>query len=480
MATPLPFTITVYDKAFVRKAIVSTPLQMRVIPRHNLKGTATFSLPLDHVALGDLMDAGSRVVINYRGRQVMSGPVIERSFNGPTISGSATFLVEDDFRMLHGVLGWPVPGSPITSQTAAENYVLKGKAETVVKTVIRKNMIERLGLPVTIAPDLGRGATVNLEIRMQPLFDKLFPMVELAGIGVTIKQSGAGFLVDCYVPTTYPALLNEESGIVQDWSWTNSAPKATDLVVGGRGEKKDREFRRFNSPETTATWGIVTEAYEDASDLGNELNNYYSQHDNANEAYNRSFADYNTENRELTTAKASTANAKNAFNAINVTYNPGASEYDDALSDYNSAVSRQSSQQAQYNSALADKNAALATLTTINSTYAAIRAEYEENIQLRAAEVLAEANESTGIRMVLSETDGFRYGDDVRVGDKVTMKVGPALTITDLLREAELSWTFDAGVVATPSVGDITDNPDRAFAKALRNSVSRIRKIEVK
>src|SRR5919205_4295200 len=102
MAAPIysPFTITVYDKAFTRKAIVSTPLELKVVPRHNLKGTPVFSLALDHPALADLMSAGSRVVIHYRGKQVMSGPVIERSFNGPTISGRATFLVEDDFRLM--------------------------------------------------------------------------------------------------------------------------------------------------------------------------------------------------------------------------------------------------------------------------------------------------------------------------------------------------------------------------------------------
>jgi hypothetical protein len=60
------------------------------------------------------------------------------------------------------------------------------------------------------------------------------------------------------------------------------------------------------------------------------------------------------------------------------------------------------------------------------------------------------------------------------------MAVGPGLSITDMLREAELSWTTSDGVKAIPSVGEITDNPDRVFAKALRNSATRIRKIEVR
>jgi hypothetical protein len=119
-------------------------------------------------------------------------------------------------------------------------------------------------------------------------------------------------------------------------------------------------------------------------------------------------------------------------------------------------------------------------LAAINAEYAAIRAAYEEMMAAQGAEALAAGGEKTGIRMVLSETDAFRYGESVNVGDKVTMRVGPNLTLTDTLREAELTWTFENGVTATPSVGEITDNPDRVFAKALRNSVTRIRKIEVR
>jgi len=475
-----PFTFTVYDKNLVRKAIISTPLSARVIPRFNLKGTATFGLALDHPALAECITAGSRVVINYQGKQVMSGPVTERSINGPTISGSATFMIEDDFRLLHGVIGWPVPNAAITAQGTAEHYVLTGPAETVLKTVVRKNLIERLGMNVTIAPDLGRGNTITLEIRMEPLFEKLFPLVEDAGLGVSIKQGASSLVVDVYQPTTYPLLLSEESGVVQDWSWTNSAPKVTDLVVGGRGEGVDREFRRFNDSAASALWGTVVETFVDARDVGSALNDWYSRRDSAWEARDRTAAAYAEDARELDTLTTAVANASNAKVAVDGSYASGSPERSTALSDYNSASSRKSSQQSQTTSSLAAANAAQATLDAIDAEYPAIRAEYEALIAKRAAEKLAEGGESTGIRMVLSETDGFRYGVAVNVGDKVSMKVGPGLSLTDVLREAELRWDFENGVTATPSVGEITDNPDRAFAKALRNSATRIRKIEVK
>lgn len=405
-----PFKITVYDKNMARKAIVSTPLHFRCIPRFNLKGTATLQMALDHPALGDLVTAGSRTVIDFYGKQVMSGPVISRSINGPTVSGSATFIIEDDFRILPKVLGWPVPTSPITNQTAAERHVVTGPAETVLKTVFKMNAIDRLGAGYTVAPDLGRGSTITVELRMESLFDKLIAAVESAGLGVTIKQANGKLVLDVYEPILYPHTLTEASGIVQDWSWTNTAPEVTDVVVGGREEKQLREFRKFSDSAAAGLWGLRAEAFIDARDVGTDLNKWYGDMKTAQEA------------------------------------SPPDS----------------------------------AKIAELNGTYPGIRAEYENLIAKRAAEALAEGAEKTGIRMVLSETEAFRYGTSVSVGSKVAMAVGPGLTITDTLREAELLWSFESGVTATPSVGDITDNPDRAFAKALRNSATRIRKLEVK
>ncbi len=410
MTEPSPFKITVYDKNLARKAIVSTPITFRCIPRFNLKGTASFSLALDHPALADLVEAGSRTVIEHNGSQVMSGLVESRSINGPSISGSATFLIEDDFRILHNVLGWPVPTSAITSQGAAERHVVTGPAETVLKQVFQLNAINRLGAGYTVAPDLGRGDVITVELRMESLYDKLMTAVEGAGLGVTVQQIDGQLVLDVFEPPVYEQTLTEASGVVQDWSWTNSAPKVTNVIVGGREEKQLREFRAFSDEPSATLWGLRAESFVDARDVGTALNEWYG---------------------DMKTAQEATPPDTAAIDALNL-------------------------------------------------TYPALRAEYENLIAKRGAEALAEGSEKTGIRMVLSETDAFRYGETVTVGTKVSMLVGPNLTITDVLREAELTWSFDTGAKATPSVGEITDNPDRVFAKALRNSATRIRKIEVK
>ncbi|MDR6794364.1 hypothetical protein J2X12_002899 [Pseudarthrobacter oxydans] len=475
-----PFKITVYDRNLVRKGFISTPSSLRAIPRHNLKGTATFQLALDHPMLGDLMAEGSRVVIDYRGKQAMSGPVTARSINGPSISGSATFQVEDDFRVLHSVLGWPVPSDPITNQLGAERYVLTGPAETVVKTVFAANAINRLGMNYAVAPDQGRGDVITLEIRMETLYEKLFPAVEAAGLGVSVKQVGSQLVLDCYVPSAYAPILSEESGIVQDWSWTNNAPTVTDAIMGGRGEAAAREFRAFADSAAASLWGFRAERFEDGRNVGADLNNWYNRHENATGALQRAEEKLAKEQGELSQITWDTRNADVTLSAIYVTHAAGTPEREAAEDTSTQANNAKTSATSAVATAVTARDEKVAELAAINAEYAAIRAAYEEMMAAQGAEALAAGGEKTGIRMVLSETDAFRYGESVNVGDKVTMRVGPNLTLTDTLREAELTWTFENGVTATPSVGEITDNPDRVFAKALRNSVTRIRKIEVR
>ncbi|HJW01361.1 MAG TPA: hypothetical protein VJ617_19905 [Arthrobacter sp.] len=236
-----PFTIKVYDKDFNFKCYIGDPRTVVATPRYNSSGTLRIDLTSDHPRIADLSVDGARVVCEYYGEHILSGPVTAIAAQGPSSAAVIAFYVDDDFRLFEGVLGWPNPTQAITSQTS-EYYKLTGPAETVVKDLITKNAITRLGMPVTCASNLARGATISVALRMDPLADKLFPAVEQAGIGVSVKQSGAGLLVDCYVPATFPRILTEESGIVQDWSWTSTRATNTRVVIGGEGEATARVF----------------------------------------------------------------------------------------------------------------------------------------------------------------------------------------------------------------------------------------------
>ena len=262
MASEIPYEILVYA-GWEFRGWVGRPLDLKPVIRHNVKSTATFMIESDHLRASDLMAPGARVMIYRHGAFEMSGPV--RLAAGQFSAASTlTFTVEDDFRILHNWLAWPVPGAALTAQTV-EYRAITGPAETVVKTVMAENAA-RLGFPLTVAPDLGRGAVGKYTFRFHPAYDRLFPAVDQAGIGVTVRQDGPGLLLDCYEPRDYPHTLSPEKGTIIGGTYSLAAPNVTRVVVGGQGEGAARTFRGFQDTAREADWNDVIETLQDARD----------------------------------------------------------------------------------------------------------------------------------------------------------------------------------------------------------------------
>lgn len=264
MASEMPYEILVYV-GWGFKGWVGRPLDVKPVIRHNLKSTATFRIDSDHIRASDLMTPGARVDIYKRGEFQMSGPV-RHAVGQFAVDGALTFTVEDDFRILNNWQAWPKPLAAVTAQDV-EYRTITGPAETVVKTVMAENAA-RLGFPLTVATDQGRGAVGTYTFRFHPAYDRLFPAVDQAGIGVTVKHSGNGLLLDCYEPRNYPHLLSPESGTVIGGSYSLAAPTATRVVVGGQGEGVAREFRTFTDATRETEWNDVIEVMKDARDSG--------------------------------------------------------------------------------------------------------------------------------------------------------------------------------------------------------------------
>lgn len=356
MASEIPYEILVYN-GWQFKGWVGRPIDLKPTIRHNLKSTATFTIDSTHLRAGDLMAPGARVMIYRHGQFEMSGPV-RQSTGDFNVASTLSFSVEDDFRILHNWLAWPKPTAPLTGQDV-EYRTITGSAETVVKTVMAETAT-RLGFPLTIAPDLGRGAVGTYTFRFHPAYDRFFPAVDQAGIGVTVRQEGAGLLLDCYEPRDYPHILSPESGTVIGGTYSLSAPAATRVVVGGQGEGVERTFKGFPDSARESEWTDIIETFQDARD------------------------------------------------------------------------------------------------SSVGDVYAE-----------RAAEVLAEGAPMSGLSLELSETPHFRYGEGgLRIGDRVTAEINGQL-FTDTLREVRLSWD-KRGDLATPVIGERTDDPDVQLAKRLR------------
>lgn len=264
--------ITVYDKDRKFKGQVGAPRSCVVVPRvFPLIGTATLTVPLSSPQVANLMADGARVMFEEDGEHVLSGPVDNTALS--TSDDSLVVVVVDDAWILTGILGWQVPGSPITNQSGAEYKNYTGPAETVIKNVVRDNGVNRLQIAgLQVAASQGRGATIEggTNYRMHPIPDRIYPGLDIAGIGVQVRQVGTNLVFDTYVPRVYPTVLSVDGRTLKDATHTRKRPTASRAVVGGPGEGKARRYRQVVDTAREARWGFLGEAYQDARDVQQE------------------------------------------------------------------------------------------------------------------------------------------------------------------------------------------------------------------
>lgn len=260
--------ITVYDKAFQRKGWLGDPESVTATPVFPIGGEAQVTFRANHPRAKAILTEGARLVIEYPGLALplMSGPVTEVEGQGPEGQSTVTVTIKDDSSILAETLGWQVPTAAISAQNTAEYRTYTGNAETIVKTMVQEQAITRFGHPLTVAPNLNRGAVIpgGVKIRMHPLADRLFPAVEQAGLGVRVYQSGPGLVLDVYEPRTYSKVISEAAGTLRTWRWNRANPTATHVVGGGKGEGTARTFRSASDAALASLYGRKIEVFADA------------------------------------------------------------------------------------------------------------------------------------------------------------------------------------------------------------------------
>ena len=370
------FRISIYSKDRQFRCQIGNPSELTVTVRHNLVSTLSMTVPLGHQKLPELMADGARLVVSYRGEHLISGPITGDELRTDGVSGSYTVKVEDDLRILREVLGWQVPTAAVTSQGSSEYRTYTGNAETIVKTAVTENAITRLSVPgLSVAPNLNRGAVVpgGVKFRMHRLDDKLLPVVEDAGIGLSVKQVGSGLVLDVYEPATYPRALSVKGRTLKEATLTRTRPTASRVVVGGEGEGILRLFRQVTDTARETKYGMRAETFRDARDAQDE-------------------------------------DAPTIMDA-------------------------------------------------------------------RGQETLTEDGPKNGISLKLAGAGIFKYGPGgFHVGDKIPVKITDDITVTEVLRECTLKWVSPTYAAVDPSVGDLTDQPERvtqqriaALARAKRD-----------
>ncbi|WP_162529256.1 Gp37-like protein [Segeticoccus rhizosphaerae] len=274
----IPLELTIWDKNLTPLGVIDNPRTAVVNMRRNAQGTGQLTIPTSHRHYDKLRGTGTRLTVKHAesGEQVMSGPFTLWQGSAGR-KGEVTLQLADDWALFAAILGWQDPtatlSSTVSSTMSPAYYTSTGPAETVVKDLVTKNAITRLGLPVVCAPDQGRGDTITVKVRMHPLADRLFPKVTDAGLTVTVKQDGGnGLVVDVSEPRDYPVTITEKSGIVTDWQWTQGAPEVTRAIAGGQGDGTARKWLQSIDATAEAEWGplFVREQVVDASDLDND------------------------------------------------------------------------------------------------------------------------------------------------------------------------------------------------------------------
>ncbi|MGY4543253.1 hypothetical protein ACVWY0_003186 [Arthrobacter sp. UYNi723] len=268
MVTMDGLRITVYDKNFLRKGWLGNPESVTVTVGYNIVGKADVTFPSDHNRASDILTEGARLVIEYPGLDLplITGPVTDVQGQGPEGQSTVTVTVTDDLSLLWETLGWQVPTAAISAQGTAEYRTYTGNAETIVKTMVQEQAITRFGHPLTVTPNLNRGAVIpgGVKIRMHALAERLYPAVEQAGLGVRVYQSGAGLVLDVYEPRVYSKVISEAAGTLRSWKWNRSNPAATHVVGGGSGEGTLRNFRTASDAALAAAYGRQIEVFTDA------------------------------------------------------------------------------------------------------------------------------------------------------------------------------------------------------------------------
>lgn len=272
--------ITLFTPDYRRVAPINFFESLKLSLKWNGLSTLELVVSGDHSRLDGLTRPGARLVVDYGGGQIFSGPVRRVHGVGPWQSSRVTITCEDDIRLLWRMLLWPVPhrSSIIGMEWRANrDYAhYSGAAESVAKKALRDNSW-RFPPDIFMVDDKSRGRYIkDFQARFHVFADKLLPVLSWARMTVTVnqfenvKQDQRGLLFDCVPAVTRDHVLTAESGSIVSWEYVRDAPKATSVVVGGRGEGKDRLFCEDFDALAEDEWFDRVEVFKDARNTDSE------------------------------------------------------------------------------------------------------------------------------------------------------------------------------------------------------------------
>jgi len=294
-----PLEIVVYDKDFNVTGFVVDPLFENIVPSWDDQGYGNFRLAADNPHIDAIEEPGARVTVVYDGWVALSGPVT--SWDGDILSGgNVTYQVLDDRHLADDTVLFVAPDNPLMPESISDlgqawkrpgGDLVPGQvnnqdgyyqwpdsvttAEAAIKWVVRDQMIERLGHPITIKPDLGRGGPLDRDvlprIRFDPVREAMNPILNAYNLGIRFWQDPYGKTInfDVVERGVWPQELTVEAGIIVGGTYQRRAPTATRPIIGGNGETAARAFYgregRGRLTDRELTYGRILEVFRDST-----------------------------------------------------------------------------------------------------------------------------------------------------------------------------------------------------------------------
>ena len=439
MAFGNPIELQLWDRNFNYRGTVGNIQKLDFTLRFNDVSQGEVQVIATNPYAGEMALPGTRYKLFYKGELQSTGRVTVRKAEGLSKEATLTCTLTDDFVILQEVVAWPYPTGSKTQQHNAEHDKYSGKAEGAVRHYLRRNAVDRLGMPLTVGTASVLGDNVKLNARAVTLFDLYEPIFAKRNLGVRlVHRGGSTITVECYSPALYPLALREDSNHIQSFTYEHKDPLGTRAFIGGSNEKRDRIFETVVNSGLESDYGTIREIFVDARDLGDDYRQAQNDRDSKKEA---------RDDRRMERAEALAE------------YGKSSSQYTNANNAYNTAVTA-------YNNAV----------TEVATQLAAHRVELQE----RGTEKLGEVSPAYGFSVVLGEALNFSYGPDgVKLGDRVTINAG-TVQLTDVLSEVQLVWSAEGGMSVTPKTGEIADTYEKTIAQAIGKAFKNIRRISAR
>lgn len=252
-------TVWMIDPAGDRRGLI-TYTKVVAIPRWNDVGAWRVEAVLD--ASNVLAAAAGWRVMIVDQSGIYGGHVNEAEIDFDGRHLRLTLSGYDDMMWLAASLAWPTPSSGLSSQTNAYD-VRTGVASTVIRQYIDVNrgpsspFVTRRIPFMTLAADPLLGAAVTGRARFDNLLELVQGLAITGGVGVrTVPTIGRNFTVEVYTPPdlTGPARFGLSLGNLRTLRWRLTAPEATWVAGGGRGEETARSFVSSSNAGEDTEW----------------------------------------------------------------------------------------------------------------------------------------------------------------------------------------------------------------------------------